>query len=224
MTAAVKNRNGRFSLGVSVGSSRLLPVVRAHRPVVVLARAVHAGEGLLVEQADQVVAPRHLLHQLHAEELVVGADVGALEDRGDLVLTRRHLVVAGLDRHPELGQLELGLEHVGENPLGDRAEVVVVELVALGRLGAEQGAARVHQVGALVVELLVDQEVLLLGADRGEDARGGRVAEEPQRAQRRTCSGPPSTAAAGSWCRGPRRSTTRRRSGCRGPRRWGSRG
>jgi hypothetical protein len=35
---------------------------------------------------------------------------------------------------PELLQLALGVEHAGEDPLGDRAEVVVVELVALRRL------------------------------------------------------------------------------------------
>ena len=52
--------------------------------------------------------------------------------------------------------------------LGDRAEVVVVELVALRRLGAEQRAAGVDEVRALVEVLLVDQEVLLLGPDRRE--------------------------------------------------------
>ena len=58
---------------------------------------------------------------------------------------------------------------------------MVVELVALGRLGAEQRAAGRDQVGALEVELLVDQEVLLLGPDRREDALGLRVAEQAQR-------------------------------------------
>ena len=86
----------------------------------------------------------------------------------------RDLVVAGLDRHAELGSSLLALHHEGQDPLGDRAEVVVVELVALGRLGAEQRAAGRDEVGALEEVLLVDQEVLLLGADRGEDALGGR--------------------------------------------------
>ena len=91
----------------------------------------------------------------------------------------RDLVVAGLDRHAELGQLALGVEHEREHALGDRAEVVVVELVALGRLGAEERAARRDEVGALEVVLLVDQEVLLLGADRREDRRG--LASSPSR-------------------------------------------
>ena len=146
--------------------------VGPHRPVVVLAGAVDAGEGLLVQEADEAVAARDAFQHLHHQLLVVGADVRVLEHRGDLVLVRGDLVVAGLDRDAELAHLQLGLEHAGEDPLRDRAEVVVVELVALGRLGAEQGAAGGDQVGALEEELLVDQEVLLLGADRGEDALG----------------------------------------------------
>ena len=161
------------------GLEEVDPRVRAHGPVVVLARAVDAGERLLVQQADEPVAARDVLQHLHRQHLVVDADVRVLEDRRDLVLGRRDLVVAGLDRHAELGQLLLALEHVGQHALGDRAEVVVVELVALRRLGAEQRAARRHQVGALEVVLLVDQEVLLLGADGREDLLGA-LAEQRQ--------------------------------------------
>ena len=189
ITAAQKNRKWMLSAGVSPGSSRLVPGVGAHRPVVVLAGAVDAGEGLLVQQADQPVAAGDALHHLHRQLLVVGADVRVLEDRRDLVLVRGDLVVAGLDRDAELAQLELGLQHAGEDPLRDRAEVVVVELVALGRLGAEQGAAGGDQVGALEEVLLVDQEVLLLGADGGEDALALLVAEQPQRLDRRAREG-----------------------------------
>jgi hypothetical protein len=159
--------------------------VGAHRPVVVLARAVDARERLLVQQADEPVAARDVLQDLHHELLVVGADVRVLEDRGDLVLRGGDLVVAGLDRHAELGQLALRVEHARQHALGDRAEVVVVELVALRRLGAEQRPARRHEVGALEVVLLVDQEVLLLRADGREDLRGLGVAQQRQRAHGR---------------------------------------
>ena len=81
---------------------QVLARVGAHRPVVVLARAVDAGERLLVQQADQAVAARDVLQDLHRQLLVVGADVRVLEDRRELVLVRRDLVVAGLDRHAEL--------------------------------------------------------------------------------------------------------------------------
>ena len=157
--------------------------VRAHRPVVVLARAVDARERLLVQQADEPVAARDVLHHLHGQLLVVAAHVRVLEHGRELVLGGRHLVVAGLDRHAQPGELLLGLEHAREHALGDRAEVVVVELVALGRLGAEQRAAGGDEVGALEVVALVDQEVLLLGPDGGEHARALGVAEQAHGAQ-----------------------------------------
>ena len=190
--------------------------VGAHRPVVVLARAVDAGERLLVQQADEPVAAGDVLHHLHRQLLVVGADVRVLEDRRDLVLRRRDLVVTGLDRHAEALELTLGLEHAGEDALGDRAEVVLVELVALRRLGAEQRAARRVEVGPLVEVLLVDQEVLLLGADGREDARGGLCRRTPSARAARPSTARPSSAAAGSSGRAPRPSTRRTPSGCRG--------
>ena len=111
----------------------------------------------------------------HDELLVIGGEVGALEHRRDLELARGDLVVARLDRDAELEELALDLDHEREDALGDGAEVVVLELLALGRLGAEERAAGVQQVGARVEEVLVDQEVLLLGAGVGDDrARASR--------------------------------------------------
>ena len=50
--------------------------VGGHRPVVVLARAVDAGERLLVQERLQAVARRDALERLHDEHLVVAGDVG----------------------------------------------------------------------------------------------------------------------------------------------------
>ena len=185
MTAVQKNRNWRFSRRRVARVEQVHSGVGAHRPVVVLAGSVHAGEGLLVQQAHQPVAARDVLHHLHRQLLVVRPDVRVLEDRRDLVLVGRDLVVARLDRHAELGELLLGLEHAREDSLRDRAEVVVVELVPLRRLGSEQRAPGREQVGPFEVVLLVDQEVLLLGAHRREDALGVIDPEQCQRAHRR---------------------------------------
>ncbi len=62
---------------------------------------------------------------------------------------------------------------------------MLVELVPLRRLGAEQRASRRDEIGPLEVVLLVDQEVLLLGADGREHAHGLFVAEQAQGADRR---------------------------------------
>ncbi len=167
-------------MGRVSGFQQVVAGVGPHRPVVVLARAVYARKRLLVQKADQPVAAGHVLHDLHRQLLVVGAHIGVLEHGRDLVLVRRDLVVAGLDRHAELRELPLGIEHAREDPFGDRTEVVVIELVALGRLSPEQGPPGGEEIGALEVELLVDQEVLLLGSDGGEDPPGVRVPEQPQ--------------------------------------------
>src|SRR5262249_27532716 len=55
----------------------------------------------------------------------------------------------------------------------------------LRRLGAEKGAAGRNQVRPLEEVLLVDQEVLLLGADGGEDTLALVVAEQAQGLDRR---------------------------------------
>ena len=165
-------------LGVVVrrvaGVEQVLAGVGGHRPVVVLARAVDAGERLLVQQAGQAVLVGGPAQDLHDQHLVIGREVGVLEDRRDLVLARGDFVVPRLDRHAELEQLGFALGHAGEHALGDRAEVLVFQFLALGRLGAEERAAGVDQVGPGVEEVLVDQEVFLLRADGREDLLGRR--------------------------------------------------
>ncbi len=66
------------------GVQQVVAEVVADAPVQVLAGAVDAGERLLVQQAREAVLRRHPLQHLHRHHLVIGGDVGALEDRRDL--------------------------------------------------------------------------------------------------------------------------------------------
>ena len=170
ITAAQNTRNWAFSCGVSPGTQQVaLGLALPSEKLTCLPDPLTPGERLLVEQALHAVLLGDRLEGRHQQLLVVGGDVGPLEHRGDLELAGRDLVVPGLGRDAELEQLALGVHHEAEHPLGDRAEVVVVELLALRRLGAEQGAARVDQVGTGQEEVPVDQEVLLLGAAERHD-------------------------------------------------------
>ena len=180
ITAAQNTRNCAFSCGVSPGTSRMPSSELPKREVDVLARPVDARERLLVEQALHAVLLGDRLEDGHQQLLMVGGDVAALEHRRDLELARRDLVVAGLGGDAELEQLTLGVHHEAEHALGDRTEVVVVELLALGRLGAEQGAAGVDQVGTGQEEVPVDQEVLLLGPAERHDLLQVVVTEQLQ--------------------------------------------
>ena len=205
-TAVQNTRNCRLSCGFVPGTEQVVPLVVAHRPVEVLARSVDAGKRLLVQQARQAVLRRRPPHRLHRHHLMIGGEVRVLEHRRDFILARRHLVVPRLDRHADLVELGLDVRHERHRAVGNRAEVLILQLLSLRRLGAEQRAARVDEIGTRQVEVLVDQEIFLLGPAGRDDAR---------RRSSRTASGRgppasralPSSAAAASSCRAFRRSS-----------------
>ncbi len=90
-----------------------------------------------------------------------------------------------LDRNAEPVELALSLRHEGEHPGRNGAEVVIFELLTLGGLGAEQRALADEEIGPLEVEVPIDQEVLLLRPDGGEDTGhtlvGPENLEDPDR-------------------------------------------
>jgi hypothetical protein len=92
---------------------------------------------------------------------VIGREVCAFEHRRDLELAWSHLVVPGLGRNAKFEQLPLGVHHEAQHPLGHGTEVMVVELLTLGRLRAEQSTAGVDEIRACEEEVPVDKEVLL---------------------------------------------------------------
>ena len=133
------------------------------RPVVVLAGAVDAGKGLLVEEADEPMSLGDGAQDLHREHVVVNGQILLLEDGGDLELGGRRLVVARLGGDAQTPQLLLHLRHERRHARTYRAKVVVLELLVLGRRRPEQRPPRLHQVGTLHIEPPVNEEVLLLG-------------------------------------------------------------
>src|SRR5262249_22076015 len=68
--------------------------------------------------------------------------------------------------------------------LGDGAEILIFQLLALGRRCAEERPTRVDQVGPGVIEILVDEEVFLLWTNSREDLLGVVVAEKAEDAER----------------------------------------
>ena len=138
-------------------------------PVVVLSGTVDPLEGLLVKEACEAVTVRHLLHHLHGQLVVIRRHVRSLIDRRQLVLRRRDLVVLGLGRDPQLPELRIQVVHEGGDLRLQHAEIVILHLLPLRRVRSEKRSAAEQQVLSLKEKLLVDQEVLLLGADgRGD--------------------------------------------------------
>jgi hypothetical protein len=62
-------------LGVLAGVKEVLTVICGNRPVVVLARAVYACKGLLVEEAYKTVLQSDFLHDLHCKSVLIRCNV-----------------------------------------------------------------------------------------------------------------------------------------------------
>ncbi len=137
-----------------------------------LAGAIDVVKGLLVLQAGKTVVGGQELELLHGQEVVIDGQGALLKDGGKLVLGGGDLVVLGLCGDAQLPQLVVDLLHEGVDGGTDGAEVVLLELLALCGRAAKEGAAGEDEVGTCLVVLLLDQEVLLLGATRGDDAPG----------------------------------------------------
>ena len=120
-----------------------------------------------MDEAREVVLLRNGLHDLHRQLVLIGADVGLRVDGSHLMLGRRDFVVLGLRVDTEFPQFDVEVRHEGFDRRLDGTEVVVLHLLALRGLGAEEGAAGGDEVFPLVEEVAVDEEVLLLAADGG---------------------------------------------------------
>ena len=114
---------------------------------------------------------------------MVGGGVGVGINRGDLVLSRGHLVVLGLCKYTQLPQLQVQVLHESGDSGPDGAIIVVIQLLPLGGTGAKQGAAAQLQILPLLIHALVNEKVLLLRANLGDHVLGLRISEQAQDAQ-----------------------------------------
>ena len=172
-----------MACGSLPGSSRFSPSSVAIDQLLCLPDPLMPANGFSWMRKRQAVLRGEPAHRLHDDHVVVRADRRRLEHRGHLELGRGDLVVAGLGRDAQPPQLAIEIHHERQDPLADRAEVLVLELLALGRRGPEQGPSGEQQVGPLLGQPAVDEEVLLLRTDRREHALGSIVAEPAQHAQ-----------------------------------------
>ena len=71
----------------------------------------------------------------------------------------------GFGKNTQFPQLVVQLFHKRLNARLYDSEIVILQLLTLRRLCAEKGATRIYKVLALVVNVLVNKEIFLLGAD-----------------------------------------------------------
>ena len=143
--------------------------VGAQRPVVVLARTVDALEGFFVQQDAEPVTAGDLVHHGHQQLVMVVGEVGLLVDRSQLELIGRHLVMTGFDRNAQFQAFVFEVFHECHHAGRDRTEIVVLQLLVLGRLVAHERTAREHQVGTHSPQAFVHKEILLFPAQIRHD-------------------------------------------------------
>ena len=143
--------------------------IRPQRPVVVFARTVDPLEGLFVQQHPELVTAGDLVHHGHQQLVVVVGKIGLLVDRRQFELVGRHLVVAGFDGDAQFQALVFEVFHECHHTGRDRTEIVVFQLLVLGRFMPHQRTPGEHQVGTYGPEAFVHEEILLLPAQIRDD-------------------------------------------------------
>ena len=112
---------------------------------------------------------KYSLQDIHGEKVLVGGQDGVGVERSDLVLAGGDLSVSGGGLDAELPHLDLSVVDVINHLDRKIGEVLIVELLTLGRGAAEKGTAGQLEIGSLVVVVTVDEEELLLGTGVDSD-------------------------------------------------------
>ena len=136
-----------------------------------------------MKQADHVVFLCDLLHYLHCKLVVVRSDIRGGEDGCQLVLRRRYLVVLRFRQDAKLPKFFVEVSHKRLDSWLDDAEVMIVKLLSLWRLSAEERSSCVYEVLTLIKVLLVNQEVFLFRSNCRSDPRNFLVSEKLQCSQ-----------------------------------------
>ena len=146
---------------------KILTLICGDRPVVVLAGTVHASKRLFVEQTNKSVTESNFLHYLHCKLVVVGSDICSIIDRRKFMLCRSNFIVLCLGKDAELPELSVQISHILCNSRLDRAEIVIVHFLSLGRHSTEESSSCHNEVFSLLPHITVNKEVFLLGTNGG---------------------------------------------------------
>ena len=111
---------------------------------------------------------------------MIGGDVRGRIDRCKLVLSGRDLVVLGLCHDTKFPELLVQFLHIRLDTGLDRAKIMVVQFLTLGRLRSEQGTPGINQVFTLLIDLAVDEEILLFRSDSRTDRGHILIAEKAE--------------------------------------------
>lgn len=176
--SGAKDEKADIEVWIVAGFEEVSDLGVAEGKVDVFSGAVDASEGFFVCEAGEAMAGGDAFECGECELLVISGDVGVFVDGGDLVLSGGDFVVSGFDGYTEFEEFVFGIEHKVEDAFADGPEVVVFHLLAFGGFGPKQRASRRKEVRALMIEVVVDQEVFLFSASGGDDHFFGLIAKQ----------------------------------------------
>ena len=116
----------------------------------------------------------------HDHHIMVNRQVELFKHRRNFELSRSYFIVTGLGGNAQTPQFLVYFAHERQNTRFDRAEIVIFQLLMLGRHFAEQGTSALDQVGATKIKTLVNQEIFLLDTHGGKRTGGAFFAEAGQ--------------------------------------------
>jgi hypothetical protein len=131
----------------SRGSSRFTPVSVASDQLTCLPEPLIPAKGFSCSRQAKPVAGATRRRVSITSIWWSDATLAVSKVGRDLELARGDLVVARLDRNAQAVELALASAMNASTRGGIAPEVVVLELLVLGRAGAEAASARTHQVG-----------------------------------------------------------------------------
>src|SRR5205823_13968725 len=113
-------------------------------------------------QRLKAVSQRNPAQCRHHQLVVINAQVRLLEVGRHLELAWGDFIVTGRNGHAQLVQLEFGFGDATLDTLGNSAEIVILELLAARRRGADESTTSHHQIWTQSEVRAIDQELLLL--------------------------------------------------------------
>ena len=127
-----------------------------------LSGAIHSSKGFLMKKTGHSMTSRNLFHRLHSHLIVIHSQICLLINRCQLVLGRCCLIVLCLGCHAQLPQFYIQISHIGADPFPDSSEIMIIQLLSLGRHGSKQGSSCINQILSLEILVPVYHKIFLL--------------------------------------------------------------
>ena len=159
------------------------PSVGGHRPIVVLSRAVDSSKWLFMEQAFKSVLSGNGPQYMHRCHLMINCDIGIFEGRRKFVLTRRDFIVPRFDRDSKFKQTLFAFGHISQDSFRDCTKVVILQLLTLRRLSADQRSTANNEIKSLQKEFAVNKKIFLFATKCCDCIRRFCIAKQSHDAQ-----------------------------------------